>query len=84
MARPKSHSDPWGNHPLPLRPHGLRKWGRKDGYPMSRQGAVARMRTGCWAGIENRHPSIHPGVKPEGKWNLRVGQDGELELKVKA
>lgn len=51
---------------------------------MSRQGAVARMRTGCWAGIENRHPSIHPGVKPEGKWNLRVGQDGEVELKVKA
>ena len=83
MARPKSHSDPWGNHQLPLRPHGLRKWGRKDGSPMSRQGAVVR-RTGSWAGIENRHPFIHPGLKPEGKWNLRVGQDGELELKVKA
>lgn len=50
---------------------------------MSRQGAVARRRTGCWAGIENRHPSIHPGVKPEGKWNLRVGQDGEVELTVR-
>lgn len=39
---------------------------------MSRQGAVVR-RTGSWAGIENRHPFIHPGLKPEGKWNLRVG-----------
>ena len=72
------------NHQPPPRPHGLRKWGRKDGSPRSKQGAVARGTTGCWAGKGNRHPPIHPCGKPEGKWNSRVGQDGEVELRVKA
>lgn len=43
----------------------------KDGSLWSKQGAVTRRRTGCWAGKGNRHPPIHPVEMPEGNRTLQ-------------
>lgn len=42
MARPKSHSDLLGEPSAPAQTTWTEKVGRKDGSPMSRQGAVVR------------------------------------------